>query len=324
MKIHAVQQSNTVVARLVPHCHRVVGERRPIGAANSGQRGVFKSHVQPTRRGLMMCTATSTDGRVTQRMEECKQNKRTAFIPFLVAGDPSLDYTVKAIKALDAAGADVIELGVPYSDPLADGPTIQAAATRALQQGVILDKVIDVIRQVTPEISAPIVMFTYFNPIMARGLDRFCQQIKEAGASGLLVPDIPLEETQDIREVATSYGLDLVLLATPTTPTPRMKAIAEKTQGFVYLVSVTGVTGMRGATESRVEGLIKQLRETTDKSIAVGFGVSGPEQAKQIKEWGADGVIVGSALVKALGESSGPEEGLKAMTDLASSIRGAI
>lgn len=318
MKISSIS-SNTI--RTIPHCSR--GERR-IGAANSGQRAVLKSRWQRSQ-SVMACAATSTEhGRVSQRMEECRQNQRTAFIPFLVAGDPSLEYTVKAIKALDAAGADVIELGVPYSDPLADGPTIQAAATRALQQGVILDKVIDVIRQVTPEITAPIVMFTYFNPIMARGLDRFCQQIKEAGASGLLVPDIPLEETTEIREVATSHGLDLVLLATPTTPTPRMKAIAEKTQGFVYLVSVTGVTGMRGSTESRVEGLIKQLRETTDKSIAVGFGVSGPEQAKQIKDWGADGVIVGSALVKALGESSGPEEGLKAMTDLASSIRGAI
>ena len=321
MKVYS-PVSNTGIT--IPHCHRVKGEKRTIRAAKYGHAPVLTSCWQ-NRRPTMACSATSNDdGRVFTRMDECKQNKRTAFIPFLVAGDPSLEYTVKAIKALDAAGADVIELGVPYSDPLADGPTIQAAATRALQQGVILDKVIDVVRQVTPEISAPIVMFTYFNPIMARGLDRFCQQIKEAGASGLLVPDIPLEETTEIREVATSYGLDLVLLATPTTPTTRMKAIAEKTQGFIYLVSVTGVTGMRGATESRVEGLIQQLREATDKSIAVGFGVSGPEQAKQIKDWGADGVIVGSALVKALGESSSPEQGLKAMTDLASSIRGAI
>lgn len=261
---------------------------------------------------------------VAQRMAECKETKRTAFIPFLVAGDPTLESTVEAIKALDAIGADVIELGVPYSDPLADGPTIQAAATRALQQGVILDKVIDVVRQVTPHISAPIVMFTYFNPIMARGLDTFCEQIKNAGASGLLVPDIPLEETGEIRQVASSHGLDLVMLATPTTPTPRMKLIAEKSMGFVYLVSLTGVTGMRGTTESRVEGLISQLRETTDKSIAVGFGVSGPEQAKQIKDWGADGVIVGSALVKALGEASSPEQGLDALKTLAKSIRDAI
>lgn len=209
--------------------------------------------------------ASGSSHAVTRRMEDCKANGRTAFIPFLVAGDPSLSATVKAIKALDAAGADVIELGVPYSDPLADGPTIQAAATRALQKGVILDAVIDVVRQVAPEISAPIVMFTYFNPIMARGLEKFCEQISSAGASGLLVPDIPLEETAEIRAVASKYGLDLVLLATPTTPTPRMRAIADATQGFVYLVSVTGVTGMRGTTETRVEGLIETLRKQTDK-----------------------------------------------------------
>lgn len=306
---------------------------------------VTKTTLAARRRGSSLGTskhATMTNGlnlpsrpasrnvsaqahRVTERMNTCKETGRTAFIPFLVAGDPSLEATVAALKALDAAGADVIELGVPYSDPLADGPTIQAAATRALQQGVILDNVIDVVRQVSPSITAPIVMFTYFNPIMARGLDTFCEQISSAGASGLLVPDIPLEETAEIREVASKHGLDLVLLATPTTPAPRMRAIAEATQGFVYLVSVTGVTGMRGTTETRVEGLIETLRENTDKSIAVGFGVSGPEQAKQIKGWGADGVIVGSALVKALGESEGGEEGgLKAMEALARSIREAI
>ena len=269
-------------------------------------------------------TAADTPHAVTAAMASCKAANRTAFIPFLVAGDPSLSATASAIKALDGVGADVIELGVPYSDPLADGPTIQAAATRALQQGVVLDQVIDVVRQVSPSISAPIVMFTYFNPIMARGLDKFCEQISSAGASGLLVPDIPLEETEEIRKVATSYGLDLVLLATPTTPAARMAKIADATQGFVYLVSVTGVTGMRGTNETRVEGLIETLRENTDKSIAVGFGVSGPEQARQIKAWGADGVIVGRAMVKALGESGDESAGLAAMEGLARSIREAI
>lgn len=249
---------------------------------------------------------------------------RTAFIPFLVACDPDAQSTIAALKELDAIGADVIELGVPYSDPLADGPTIQAAATRALQKGTTLDRVLDVVREATKTIKAPIVMFTYFNPIMARGLDKFCRQAKEAGAAGLLVPDIPLEETPEIREVASSHGLELVLLTTPTTPEPRMKKIALTSQGFVYMVSVTGVTGMRGTMESRVEGLISTLRGVTDKSIAVGFGVSGPEQAIQIKKWGADGVIVGSALVKALGESGSAEAGLKKMSELAKSIRDAI
>lgn len=215
-------------------------------------------------------------------------------------------------------------MGVPYSDPLADGPTIQAAATRALQKGTTLDRVLDVVKEASQSITAPIVMFTYYNPIMARGLDKFCRQAKEAGAAGLLVPDLPMEETEDIRKVASSHGLELVLLTTPTTPTARMKQIAHSSQGFVYLVSITGVTGMRGSMETRVESLITSLKQVTDKSIAVGFGVSGPQQAEQIKAWGADGVIVGSALVKALGESGGPAEGLKKMVELAKSIRQAI
>lgn len=241
-----------------------------------------------------------------------------------MACDPTASATVEAIQQLDALGADVIELGVPYSDPLADGPTIQAAATRALQQGTTLDRVLEVVRQVTPTITAPIVMFTYYNPIMARGLDKFCKQVREAGASGLLVPDIPLEETDEIREVASSHGLELVLLTTPTTPAARMERIAANSQGFVYLVSLTGVTGMRGTMESRVEGLIESLKKATDKSVAVGFGVSGPEQAKQIKAWGADGVIVGSALVKALGEAGSSAEGMKRMVELAKTIRAVL
>lgn len=228
------------------------------------------------------------------------------------------------MKALDALGADVIELGVPYSDPLADGPTIQAAATRALQLGTTLDRVLNVVRETSPYIKAPIVLFTYFNPIMARGAQKFCQQVKEAGASGLLVPDIPLEETNVIREATSAAGLELVLLATPTTPSDRMRRIADSSEGFVYLVSVTGVTGIRGSMEERVEGLVTSLKGMTDKSIAVGFGVSGPEQAKQIKAWGADGVIVGSALVKALGEAETPQIGLQKMKNLATSIRDAI
>ncbi|EFN57960.1 hypothetical protein CHLNCDRAFT_48138 [Chlorella variabilis] len=270
-----------------------------------------------------MAASTETKS-VSGTMAELKKQGKVAFIPFLVACDPDAATTVKALQKLDELGADVIEMGFPYSDPLADGPTIQAAATRALQKGTTMDKVLDVVRQASATIRAPIVMFTYYNPIMARGLDKFCRQAKEAGASGLLVPDIPLEETPEIRAVASQHGLELVLLTTPTTPQPRMRAIAESSQGFVYLVSLTGVTGMRGSMESRVEGLIKQLQSVTDKSVCVGFGVSGPEQAQQIKAWGAEGVICGSALVKALGESGSPDEGLKRMAELASSLRAVI
>ncbi|KAK9820070.1 hypothetical protein WJX72_005752 [[Myrmecia] bisecta] len=257
-------------------------------------------------------------------MAELKEQGKTAFIPFLVAGDPDLNTTAAALRRLDELGADIIELGVPYSDPLADGPVIQAAAMRALERHTTLDKVLDMLRQTTPSLRAPIIMFTYYNPIMARGAEKFCKQIKEAGASGLLVPDIPLEETTEIRAIASAAGLELVLLTTPTTPRERMERIAKASQGFVYLVSVTGVTGQRVGMESRVEGLIDLLHGVTDKSVAVGFGVSGPDQARQIVSWGAEGVIVGSALVKTLGEAPSPQEGLQRMAELASSIRKSI
>jgi len=249
-----------------------------------------------------------------------KENKR-AFIPFICAGDPNLDATKKALKILDDAGADIVELGVPYSDPLADGPVIQASATRALANGATLNKVIDLVREVSPTMRAPIVMFTYYNPIYQRGVDKFCEEIASAGAKGLLVPDIPLEETYGMSETAAKYGLDLVLLSTPTTPVERAKKIAQATKGFVYLVSVTGVTGVQTNVATRVEQLVEELRSVTDKPIAVGFGVSEAKHAKQIVDWGADGVIVGSALVRALGEAKTPEEGLAALKAKAEELR---
>ena len=259
---------------------------------------------------------------VSEAFRAVLDDGKRAFIPFICAGDPDLESTKKALKILDDAGADVIELGVPYSDPLADGPVIQAAATRALANGATLNKVIDLVREMTPQIKAPIVMFTYYNPIYQRGVDKFCADIAAAGAKGLLVPDIPLEETYDVSEIASKHGIELVLLSTPTTPVERAKKIAQATKGFVYLVSVTGVTGVQTNVATRVEQLVEELRSVTDKPIAVGFGVSEAKHAKQIVDWGADGVIVGSALVRALGEAKTPEEGLAALKAKAEEIRG--
>ncbi|CAD7697475.1 unnamed protein product [Ostreobium quekettii] len=256
-------------------------------------------------------------------MEEIKASGRKAFIPYLCAGDPDLATTSLALKQIDEAGADVIELGVPYSDPLADGPAIQSAATRALQSGTTLDAVFDMLRALAPELQAPVIMFTYYNPILARGLDTFCRQLKDAGASGLLVPDLPLEETSEVREACAAAGLELVLLTTPTTPKDRMTEIARATQGFVYLVSVTGVTGVRDSVATGVEGLIDMLHNVTDKPVAVGFGISKQEHVQQVASWGAEGFIVGSALVRALGEASSPAEGLAALKNLATELRAA-
>lgn len=262
--------------------------------------------------------------RITETMDALRAAGKKALIPFIMAGDPNLETTAKAIKVLNDEGADVIELGVPYSDPLADGPVIQEAATRALlDQGTTLDKVLAMLTSIKGDISAPLVLFCYYNPIMRRGPDLFCEQAKAAGASGLLVPDIPLEETHEIKAIARSHGLELVLLCTPTTPVSRMAKIAEATSGFVYLVSVTGVTGVRTKVATRVEELVQSLKSVTDKSVAVGFGVSLPEHAKDIVEMGGDGVIVGSALVRALGGSSSPEEGLQKMTETFKALRAA-
>jgi tryptophan synthase alpha chain len=237
---------------------------------------------------------------VSARFKDLKARGECALIPFITAGDPNLETTAAALQVLDRNGADFIELGVPYSDPLADGPVIQAAATRALQQGVTLAQVLDLVKTVSPNLQAPLILFTYYNPILNRGIDTFMQDIAAAGAAGLVVPDLPLEEVDAVLIAAAKASIDVTLLVAPTSPLDRIQAIAAQAQGFVYLVSVTGVTGMRQDIQGRVKDLLDCLKQTTDKAIGVGFGVSGPDQAAQLKAWGADGVIVGSAFVKRL------------------------
>jgi tryptophan synthase alpha chain len=260
---------------------------------------------------------------VSDCFKSLKQRGECALIPFITAGDPDLETTATALRILANNGADLIELGVPYSDPLADGPTIQAAATRALQRGVRLEDVLQVVKEVREEIASPIILFSYYNPIYHRGIEAFLKQIKAAGVQGLVVPDLPLEEAEIVLKPATEIGIEATLLVAPTSPVERIKAIATKSQGFIYLVSVTGVTGMRSQVATRVEELIANLRTTTDKPIGVGFGISSPEQAKQVKDWGADAVIVGSAFVKRLAEGT-PEEGLKAIGEFCRSLKQTI
>ena len=260
---------------------------------------------------------------VSERFEELRSRGECALIPFVTAGDPDLETTAEALRVMDRNGADLIELGVPYADPLADGPTIQAAATRSLKKGTTLEKVLDLVRRVSPELSAPIILFTYYNPVLNRGVETFLKDIYAAGARGLVVPDLPLEEMDDLLRLAAEVGIDVVLLVAPTSPETRIRAIAQKSQGFVYLVSVTGVTGARSEIAGRVEGLISELHDLTDKPIGVGFGISGPEQAKQMKDWGADGAIVGSAIVKRLATGT-PQEGLADVGEFCAQLKRAI
>uniref|UniRef100_A0A1J3IY14 Tryptophan synthase alpha chain, chloroplastic n=1 Tax=Noccaea caerulescens TaxID=107243 RepID=A0A1J3IY14_NOCCA len=270
-----------------------------------------------------LSTSSPTLG-LADTFKELKKQGKVAFIPYITAGDPDLSTTAEALKVLDACGSDIIELGVPYSDPLADGPVIQAAATRSLERGTNLDSILDMLDKVVPQLSCPVSLFTYYNPILKRGLGKFMASIRDVGVQGLVVPDVPLEETEMLRKEALSNSIELVLLTTPTTPTERMKRIVEASEGFIYLVSSIGVTGARASVSGKVQSLLKDIKEATDKPVAVGFGISKPEHVKQIAGWGADGVIVGSAMVKLLGDAKSPTEGLKELESLTKSLKSAL
>ncbi|CAL9156440.1 unnamed protein product [Musa hybrid cultivar] len=261
---------------------------------------------------------------ISETLSRLKEQGKVALIPFITAGDPDLSTTSKALKILDSSGSDLIELGIPYSDPLADGPVIQAAATRALAKGTNFNGVISMLREVVPQLSCPIAIFTYYNPILKRGIDKFMSTIEEVGVRGLVVPDVPLEETESLRKEAAKHNIELVLLTTPTTPTERMKEIVEASEGFVYLVSSIGVTGARASVSSRVRSLLQEIKDSTTKPVAVGFGISQPEHVKQVAGWGADGVIVGSAIVKLLGGAKSPEEGLNKLEAFTRSLKSAL
>ncbi|WP_375507089.1 tryptophan synthase subunit alpha [uncultured Nostoc sp.] len=260
---------------------------------------------------------------ISASFQTLRDRQQCALIPFITAGDPNLETTAQALRILDRNGADFIELGVPYSDPLADGPVIQAAATRALQKGTKLEQVLEMLQVVSPNLKAPIILFTYYNPILHRGIKPFLGKIAAAGVQGLVVPDLPLEEAEELIQTAASFGIEVILLVAPTSSRDRIEAIAHQSQGFIYLVSVTGVTGIRAQIQDRVKYLLTDLRSVTDKPIGVGFGISGPEQAHQVKEWGADAVIVGSAFVKRLAEGT-PTEGLQAVEQLCRELKTAI
>ena len=260
---------------------------------------------------------------ISDRFQSLRSRQECALIPFITAGDPYLETTAEALYTLDRHGADFIELGVPYADPLADGPVIQAAAARALRKGIKLEQVLEMVATVSPNLNAPLILFTYYNPILNRGIQAFCQQIASAGVQGLVVPDLPLEEATELIQSAANCGIETTLLVAPTSSPERIAAIASQSQGFIYLVSVTGVTGVRSHLQERVKTLLTQMRHITDKPIGVGFGISGVEQARQVKDWGADAAIVGSAFVKHLAAANS-SEGLQAIAQLCRELKSAI
>jgi tryptophan synthase alpha chain len=238
--------------------------------------------------------ATAT--RIARRFEELRRAGELGLVAYVTAGDPSLDATARIVLALAEAGTDVVELGVPFSDPIADGPTIQRASERALRGGTTLAGVIELVRKLREKTDVPLVLFSYFNPILQMGLDRFADAAASAGADGVLATDLTLEEAGDFLSAVRSRGLDTIFLAAPTSTDARLKRIAECSSGFLYLISRTGVTGAKDALPEDLPALVRRVRAATSLPIAVGFGISLPGHVSVLGGL-ADAAVVGSALV---------------------------
>jgi len=263
--------------------------------------------------------------RIAEAFARCRRERRAAFIPYVTAGDPSLDATVELVGALAAGGADLIELGVPFSDPIADGPVNQRAAMRALQAGATLSGVLAAVERARGRVATPIVLFTYFNPIHARGVELFAEQAAASGVDGILCVDLPPEEAGEVVPPLRAAGLDTIFLLSPTSDRERMRQVASRSSGFVYYVSRTGVTGERAALPRELAAEVKQVRRRVKLPVAVGFGISTPEQVGAVAAI-AEGVVVGSALVRLI-EEHGARPGLAAaverrVRELAAPLRG--
>ncbi len=252
-----------------------------------------------------------------------RKDGKKALIPFITAGDPDLATTRDLVLTLEQSGAHIIELGVPFSDPLADGPVIQAASLRALGQGIDLGKVFELVEDIRQETEVPLVLMTYYNPVFQLGLERAARQAALAGVDGFIIPDLPPEESGAWLRAARAENLDVIFLVAPNTPPSRARFVAGKTTGFLYAVSVTGITGKREGTPQGLWDYLKMLRGITKKPVAVGFGISSPSQVKALGPL-CDGVIVGSALVDLLARYGNREDCLIRIRSFMTSIAEAL
>ena len=245
--------------------------------------------------------------RIQRLFENLKHQRRAALIAYLTAGDPTPERTPDLVAALERGGVDLVELGVPFSDPIADGPVIQAAAERALKAGTTVAGVLEIARRIRQRSEIPLLLFTYLNPVLRYGLDKLAGDAKAAEIDGCLLTDVSVEEAEPFVRAMRAAGLDTVFLAAPTSTEARLKLVAQYSTGFVYLVSRTGVTGVRAALSESLEPLVRKVRAATSLPLAAGFGISTPEQANEAAKM-ADGVVVGSAIVRLIEQGASLEK----------------
>lgn len=261
--------------------------------------------------------------RIKNKFATVRANNEKVLIVYLTAGDPSMDVTKKLILALEKAGVDILEIGVPFSDPTADGPVIQAASQRSLKSGTTLEGVLKMVAEVRKVSEIPIVLFGYFNPIFAYGVKNFAQSAKAAGVDGVLVVDLPYEEAGELRKYTDKAGIDFISLIAPTTGRERLKKIAARASGFLYYISITGITGTAAPKIEKIKSEVKNIRKITNLPIAVGFGISRPEQARDIARF-ADGVVIGSAIVRLIDENKNNRDLERIVSRYVSEIKKAL
>ncbi len=263
--------------------------------------------------------------RIKNTFNRLKKRNEKALIPYIMAGDPDLATTKSLILAMEKAGCDIIELGAPFSDPLADGPTIQKAAIRSLAHHTSIKDVLGLVAEVRKESRIPLIIMTYYNLIFHYGEERFVNDAAAAGLDGIILPDLPPEEAGTLIALAKKAGLDTIFLLAPTSTDDRIRVVSKVSQGFIYYVSLTGVTGSHlGLQQSAIKESIARIKAQTDKPVAVGFGIATPDQAAQVAMSGADGVIVGSALVKVIEENAGSPELAKKTAEFVKALKQGI
>lgn len=258
--------------------------------------------------------------KISSLFDKLKQKNEKALIPFIIAGDPDPETTDQLLKCLVENGADIIELGVPFSDPMADGPTIQAASQRALTHSFSMDKIFDHVKKIRAYSEIPIILFGYFNPFLHYGIDKLCLNARDAGVNAFLIVDLPPEEASEIKKSADSAGIDMIFLLAPTSTDERMKLIADKASGFIYFVSVTGVTGARSRLDTSLASYIEHIRKFTDLPVGVGFGISSPEHVRKVLEY-SDAVIVGSSIIKIIEKYSADSDLISKVGDFVHKLK---